>query len=406
MKIDPKLDIPNYHYPSPKLLKTYEKTEVNEAELEKNKQTIKDVLFHYGIEIGNLTVTVGPTVILYEFNPPIGSKISGIRKAEDDISVKIGGQGARIVAPIPGKGTVGIEAPNPNPSVVGLKDIISSSKFKESTAELPLAMGKDVFGQMEIGDLTEMPHLLMAGATGQGKSVALNTSIMSMLYSMHPALVKFVFIDPKKVELSMYKPLKYHFLGEYEEGKNSIVSDEKETISVLKRLNDIMDKRYDLLEEARTRSVQEYNRKCFLDELGRGHNHLPYFVVMIDEFADLIMGSGDDVEHYITRLAQKARAVGIHLVVATQRPSSDVITGLIKANFPSRIAFKTSSKTDSRTILDANGAEQLVGKGDMLFSYGTEMKRLQSPFVDISEIDNVVKHISGQHSYEKPYDMC
>lgn len=401
----PEIAIPDYSYPSPDLLNDHKGTKVDEDIINENKDRIKEVLHHYGVSIDELNVTIGPTLLIFEFHPPANAQISKIRKTEDDIAVALGVEGIRIIAPIPGRGTVGIEVPNPTPSIVGMKNIISSKKFNENDMELPVVLGKDAYGDNEIADLSKMPHLLMAGATGQGKSVTLNVIINSLLYKIHPSRLKFVFIDPKRVELTMYKELENHFLCEYGENKSSVVSDTNEALSVLSRLNEIMEERYEMLENAKVRSVQEYNKKWRNEELGSEYEYLPYIVVAIDEFADLIMTSGKEMEEKIIRLAQKARAIGIHLIVATQRPSSEVITGLIKANFPSRIAFRTSSRVDSRTILDEGGAEQLVGKGDMLFSYGTKTKRLQSPLIETDEIDGIMEHIKNQDSFGEGYKI-
>ncbi len=400
---DPTLELKDYKYPSIELLETHgsEKIVHDPNELETNKNQIIATLKNYDIAIQRIAATVGPTVTLYEIVPAPGVRISRIKNLEDDIALSLAALGIRIIAPIPGKGTIGIEVPNVRKSVVSMRTLLASEKFTNSTFALPIALGKKIDNENFIVDLATMPHLLMAGATGQGKSVGLNAILVSLLYKKHPSQLKFVLVDPKKVELSIYKVIEKHFLAKLPGEEESIITDTKKVVQTLNALCIEMDNRYDLLKEAGCRNLKEYNEKFTNRKLNpqKGHQFLPFIVLVVDEFADLIMTAGKEVEMPIARLAQLARAIGIHLIIATQRPSVNIITGTIKANFPARIAFKVSSKIDSRTILDAGGAEQLIGKGDMLISYNGDITRLQCAFVDTPEVDKIVEFIGDQRGY-------
>ncbi|GEP90199.1 DNA segregation ATPase FtsK/SpoIIIE, S-DNA-T family [Chitinophaga terrae (ex Kim and Jung 2007)] len=401
---DPSLDLRDYKFPTLDLLENHNADKVivqDTTELEKNKNQIIDTLKNYDISIQKISATVGPTVTLYEIVPAAGVRISRIKNLEDDIALSLSALGIRIIAPIPGKGTIGIEVPNVKKSIVSLKNLLASEKFQTSTMDLPIAIGKKIDNENFIADLAKMPHLLMAGATGQGKSVGINTLLVSLLYKKHPSQLKFVLVDPKKVELSLYKLIEKHFLAKLPGEEDAIITDTKKVIHTLNALCIEMDLRYDLLKEAGTRNIREYNAKFTQRRLNplKGHRYLPFIVLVVDEFADLIMTAGKEVEMPIARLAQLARAVGIHLIIATQRPSVNIITGTIKANFPARIAFKVSSKIDSRTILDIGGAEQLIGQGDMLVSFNGELVRLQCAFVDTPEVESVAEFIGNQKGY-------
>ena len=400
---DPILDLRDYKYPSVDLLENHgsEKVIQDPQELENNKNQIISTLKNYDIEIQKISATVGPTVTLYEIIPAAGVRISRIKNLEDDIALSLAALGIRIIAPIPGKGTIGIEVPNTRKTMVSMKTLLVDDKFQKSSFALPIAIGKRIDNTNFIVDLAAMPHLLMAGATGQGKSVGLNAILVSLLYKKHPSQLKFVLVDPKKVELSIYKTIEKHFLAKLPGEDESIITDTKKVVHTLNALCIEMDNRYDLLKEAGCRNIREYNEKFVARKLNpeKGHDFLPFIVLVVDEFADLIMTAGKEVEMPIARLAQLARAIGIHLIIATQRPSVNIITGTIKANFPARIAFKVSSKIDSRTILDTGGAEQLIGKGDMLISYNGEVVRLQCAFVDTPEVDKIVDFIGEQRGY-------
>jgi DNA segregation ATPase FtsK/SpoIIIE, S-DNA-T family len=401
---DPSLDLRDYKFPTLDLLENHNAEKVivqDTTELEKNKNQIIDTLKNYDISIQKISATVGPTVTLYEIVPAAGVRISRIKNLEDDIALSLSALGIRIIAPIPGRGTIGIEVPNVKKTIVSLKNILASEKFQTSTMDLPIAIGKKIDNENFIADLAKMPHLLMAGATGQGKSVGINTLLVSLLYKKHPSQLKFVLVDPKKVELSLYKLIEKHFLAKLPGEDDAIITDTKKVIHTLNALCIEMDLRYDLLKEAGTRNIREYNGKFTQRRLNplKGHRYLPFIVLVVDEFADLIMTAGKEVEMPIARLAQLARAVGIHLIIATQRPSVNIITGTIKANFPARVAFKVSSKIDSRTILDIGGAEQLIGQGDMLVSFNGELVRLQCAFVDTPEVENVAEFIGNQKGY-------
>ena len=400
---DPVLDLRDYKYPSLDLLEQYagEKIVMDQSELEANKDQIIKTLENYDIAIQKIFATVGPTVTLYEIVPAAGVRISRIKNLEDDIALSLSALGIRIIAPIPGKGTIGIEVPNVKKALVGMRGLLSSEKFQHSKFALPIALGKKIDNEHFIVDLATMPHLLMAGATGQGKSVGINAVLVSLLYRKHPSQLKFVLVDPKKVELSLYKTIDRHFLAKLPGEEDAIITDTKKVVNTLNALCIEMDNRYDLLKEAGCRNIKEYNDKFVARKLNpeKGHQYLPFIVLVIDEFADLIMTAGKEIEMPIGRLAQLARAVGIHLIIATQRPSVNIITGTIKANFPARVAFKVSSKIDSRTILDAGGAEQLIGRGDMLVSYNGEITRLQCVFVDTPEVERVVDSIADQRGY-------
>lgn len=400
---DPTLDLSNYKYPTLDLLEDHHihNSEVSKEELESNKIKIVDTLRNYKIEITQIKATIGPTVTLYEIVPAPGVRISKIKNLEDDIALSLSALGIRIIAPIPGRGTIGIEVPNRTPEIVSMKNIIASKKFQESKYALPVALGKTISNETYTLDLAKMPHLLVAGATGQGKSVGLNAIITSLLYKKHPSQLKFVLIDPKKVELNIYSTIEKHFLAKLPEEEEAIITDINKVISTLNSLCVEMDARYDLLKKAHTRNILEYNKKFVTRKLNpeNGHRYLPYIVVIIDEFADLIMTAGKEVETPIARIAQLARAIGIHMIIATQRPSTNIITGVIKANFPARIAFKVASMIDSRTILDSPGANQLIGRGDMLISQGSELIRVQCAFVDTPEVEALTEYIQKQQAY-------
>tara|TARA_B110000971_G_scaffold30190_1_gene27258 strand:- start:15832 stop:18279 length:2448 start_codon:yes stop_codon:yes gene_type:complete len=401
---DPRLDLRDYIFPKIEFLNKYgqgDKTEVSKDDLEKSKNMIVQTLNNYKIGIASIKATIGPTVTLFEIVPEAGVRISKIKNLEDDIALSLAALGIRIVAPIPGKGTIGIEVPNMKPEIVSMYSAINSAKFRNSDAALPVCLGKTISNEVFVADLAKMPHLLMAGATGQGKSVGLNAIIISLLYRKHPAELKFVMIDPKKVELTLYQTIERHYLAKLPGEGEAIITDNKQVITTLNSLCVEMDERYALLQSALVRNIKEYNAKFIKRKLNpdEGHKYLPYIVVIIDEVADLIMTAGKEVEHPIGRIAQLARAIGIHLILATQRPSVNIITGTIKANFPARIAFRVSSKIDSRTILDGNGADQLIGKGDMLYSTGSDMIRLQCPFVDTPEVDTITAFIGNQRGY-------
>ncbi len=401
---DPRLDLRDFQFPKVEFLKQYEegeKTEVTKEDLEKSKTMIVQTLNNYKIGIAQIKATIGPTVTLFEIVPDKGVRISKIKNLEDDIALSLAALGIRIIAPIPGKGTIGIEVPNKKPEIVSMYSVINSAKYRNSKAELPVCLGKTISNEVFVADLAKMPHLLMAGATGQGKSVGLNAIIVSLLYRKHPAELKFVLIDPKKVELTLFQTIERHYLAKLPGEGDAIITDNKQVITTLNSLCVEMDERYNLLQAALVRNIKEYNEKFKQRKLNpeEGHKYLPYIVVIIDEVADLIMTAGKEVEHPIGRLAQLARAIGIHLILATQRPSVNIITGTIKANFPARIAFRVSSKIDSRTILDGNGADQLIGKGDLLYSTGSEMVRLQCPFVDTPEVDTITSFIGNQRGY-------
>jgi S-DNA-T family DNA segregation ATPase FtsK/SpoIIIE len=407
---DPKLELGSYQMPGLDLLENHANKnplsrEELMAELEANKNRIVETLGHYNISIEKIKATVGPTVTLFEIVPKAGIKISKIKNLEDDIALSLAALGIRIIAPIPGKGTIGIEVPNQRRETVSMKSILASEKFQQTNFELPVALGKTISNEVFITDLAKMPHLLMAGATGQGKSVGLNALLVSLLYKKHPAEVKFVLIDPKKVELTLFKTLERHFLAKLPDEEEAIITDTRKVVKTLNSLCIEMDKRYDLLKDAQVRNIKEYNAKFILRKLNpnNGHTYLPYIVLVIDEFADLIMTAGKEIETPIARIAQLARAVGIHLIIATQRPSVNIITGTIKANFPARIAFKVSQKIDSRTILDTGGAEQLIGSGDMLLSLGSDLIRLQCAYVDTSEVDKITEFIGSQRGYPNAF---
>lgn len=404
---DPKLELASYKSPTLDLLVDYGSRQitVERAELEANKDKIVETLQQYSIEISKIKATVGPTVTLYEIVPAPGIRISKIKNLEDDIALSLAAMGIRIIAPIPGKGTIGIEVPNAHPQIVPMRTLLASEKFQNTDMELPLVLGKTISNETFITDLTKMPHLLMAGATGQGKSVGINTIITSILYKKHPSQVKFVLVDPKKVELNLYNKIERHYLAKLPNSEESIITDTKKVIYTLNSLTIEMDNRYELLKAANVRNLKEYNAKFIQRRLNpeEGHRYLPYIVLVIDEFADLIMTAGKEIETPIARLAQLARAIGIHLIIATQRPSVNVITGVIKANFPARIAFRVSSKIDSRTILDTGGAEQLIGRGDMLLSTGSDLIRLQCAFIDTPEVENIVDFIGSQRGYPSAY---
>ncbi len=401
---DPTLDLPGYLLPSIDLLRDWgggNEVSVSKQELEDNKNKIVETLMHYKIEIAKIKATVGPTVTLYEIVPAPGVRISKIKNLEDDIALSLSALGIRIIAPIPGKGTIGIEVPNSNPQMVSMRSLIASEKFQNSDYELPVVLGKTITNETYTFDLTKMPHLLVAGSTGQGKSVGLNAILVSILYKKHPAQVKFVLVDPKKVELTLYNRIERHFLAKLPGEEDAIITDTSKVVNTLNSLCIEMDDRYGLLKDAQVRTIKEYNAKFIARRLNpeKGHRYLPYIVVLIDEFADLIMTAGKEVEHPIARIAQLARAIGIHLIVATQRPSVNVITGMIKANFPARIAFRVLSKIDSRTILDTSGADQLIGRGDMLISTGSDTIRLQCGFVDTPEVEAICAFIGNQRAY-------
>lgn len=406
---DPTLDLSRYKYPTLDLLATFDESNSNVTaeELEANKQKIVDTLQNYKIDIVKIEATIGPTVTLYEIIPAPGVKIARIKNLEDDIALSLSALGIRIIAPIPGQGTIGIEVPNRNPQIVPMKALIASKKFQESKFALPVVIGRTISNEPYTFDLAKMPHMLVAGATGQGKSVGLNAIITSLLYKKHPAQLKFVMIDPKKVELSIYSIIEKHFLAKLPDADKPIITENDKVVNTLNSLCIEMDNRYSLLEKAYCRTVKEYNEKFSKRQLNpnNGHRYLPYIVVVVDEFADLIMTAGKEVEKPICRIAQLARAVGIHMIIATQRPSTNIITGTIKANFPARIAFKVAQMVDSRTILDAPGANQLIGRGDMLISVGSEITRVQCAFVDTPEVEAITKYIANQQGYPAAYEL-
>jgi S-DNA-T family DNA segregation ATPase FtsK/SpoIIIE len=400
---DPTLDLSTYKYPPLDLLENYgsAKITVNTEELERNKNRIVETLGHYNIEIAKIKATIGPTVTLYEIVPAAGVRISKIKNLEDDIALSLSALGIRIIAPIPGKGTIGIEVPNQTPEMVSMRSVLASEKFQMAQMDLPIALGKTISNEVFVADLAKMPHLLMAGATGQGKSVGINALLVSLLYKKHPSQIKFVMVDPKKVELTLFRKIERHFLAKLPGDGDAIITDTKKVIHTLNSLCIEMDQRYELLKEAHVRNLKEYNAKFIARKLNPndGHRYLPFIILVIDEFADLMMTAGKEIETPIARLAQLARAIGIHLVIATQRPSVNVITGTIKANFPARLAFRVSSKIDSRTILDAGGAEQLIGRGDMLLSLGSDIIRIQCAFVDTPEVEKITDFIGAQRAY-------
>ena len=404
---DPKLELSKYRFPIHDLLKDYGESSItiDQEELELNKNKIVDTLKNYNIGISKIKATVGPTVTLYEIVPEAGIRISKIKNLEDDIALSLAALGIRIIAPIPGKGTIGIEVPNQKPSIVSMRSVITSNKFQTAEMELPVALGKNISNETFVVDLTKMPHLLMAGATGQGKSVGLNVVLTSLLYKKHPAEIKFVLVDPKKVELNIYSKIERHYLAKLPDTEDAIITDNTKVIHTLNSLCIEMDNRYELLKNGMCRNLKEYNQKYRERKLNPedGHSFLPYIVLVVDEFADLIMTAGKEVETPIARLAQLARAVGIHLIIATQRPSVNVITGIIKANFPARIAFRVTSKIDSRTILDSGGADQLIGRGDMLYTQGNDLTRIQCAFVDTPEVQKISDYIGAQMGYASAY---
>ena len=406
---DPKLDLSNYKHPSLDLLKDYGdgSIKIDQDELDSNKNKIVETLKNYNIGIKQIKATIGPTVTLYEIIPDAGVRISKIKNLEDDIALSLSALGIRIIAPIPGKGTIGIEVPNQKKSIVSMKSLISSKKFSEAEMELPIALGKTISNETFVVDLTKMPHLLIAGATGQGKSVGVNAILCSILYKKHPAEVKFVLVDPKKIELSIYSKIEKHYLAKLPDSENAIIINSDRVINTLNSLCREMDKRYELLKNAMARNIKEYNSKFISKTLNpeEGHMFLPYIVLVIDEFADLIMTSGKEIETPLARLAQLSRAVGIHLIIATQRPSVNVITGLIKANFPARIAYRVTSRIDSRTILDTGGAEQLIGRGDLLYSQSNILTRIQCGFIDTPEVEKISKFIGSQIGYPNAYEL-
>jgi S-DNA-T family DNA segregation ATPase FtsK/SpoIIIE len=410
---DPTLDLSSYQYPPLDLLQNYQSSrsqmsrEELLAELEVNKRKIIDTLGHYDIEIEKIKATVGPTVTLFEIVPKAGVRISKIKNLEDDIALSLAALGIRIIAPIPGKGTIGIEVPNQTPDIVSMRSVLASEKFQNSEMDLPIGLGRTISNDVFVTDLAKMPHLLMAGATGQGKSVGLNAILVSLLYKKHPSQVKFVLVDPKKVELTLFKTIERHFLAKLPGEEDAIITDTKKVVNTLNSLCIEMDNRYELLKEAQVRNIREYNAKFVSRRLNpnNGHRFLPYIVLVVDEFADLIMTAGKEVETPIARLAQLARAIGIHLIIATQRPSVNIITGTIKANFPARLAFRVTSKIDSRTILDTGGADQLIGRGDMLLSTGADVIRIQCAFVDTPEVDLITSFIGEQRAYPNAYHL-
>jgi S-DNA-T family DNA segregation ATPase FtsK/SpoIIIE len=406
---DPTLDLPHFRFPTVDLLEEYGSGNItiNKAELEENKDKIVNTLKNYSIQIDSIKATVGPTVTLYEIVPAPGVRISKIKNLEDDIALSLSALGIRIIAPIPGRGTIGIEVPNQQPEVVSMKSILTSEKFAKTPFDLPIGLGKTISNETFVADLAKMPHLLMAGATGQGKSVGLNAILVSLLYKKHPAELKFVLVDPKKVELTLFNKIERHYLAKLPGEEEAIITDTKKVVNTLNSLCIEMDNRYELLKAASVRTIKEYNAKFKARRLSPhdGHRFLPYIVLVVDEFADLIMTAGKEVELPIARLAQLARAIGIHLIIATQRPSVNIITGTIKANFPARIAFRVSSKVDSRTILDSGGAEQLIGRGDMLLSSGSDLIRLQCAFVDTPEVEKLTEYIGEQRGYPEAFEL-
>jgi len=404
---DPTLDLGSFKMPTLDLLNDYGRieTEVNQEELNSNKDRIINTLRNYGIEIEKIKATIGPTVTLYEIVPAAGVRISKIKNLEDDIALNLAALGIRIIAPIPGRGTIGIEVPNQNPEMVPMRNILATEKFQNTTFDLPIALGKTISNETYIADLAKMPHLLMAGATGQGKSVGLNAVLVSLLYKKHPSQIKFVLVDPKKVELTLYNKIERHYLAKLPNSEEAIITDNTKVVHTLNSLCIEMDNRYALLQDAAAKNLKEYNAKFVQRKLNPndGHKYLPYIIVVVDEFADLIMTAGKEVEMPIARIAQLARAVGIHLIIATQRPSVNIITGVIKANFPARVAFRVTSKIDSRTILDSGGAEQLIGRGDMLLSTGNDLIRIQCAFVDTPEIEKITEFIGSQRGYSSAH---
>ncbi|PJA06747.1 MAG: cell division protein FtsK [Flavobacteriales bacterium CG_4_10_14_0_2_um_filter_32_8] len=406
---DPTLDLSSYQLPSIDLLKDFGNTQkkVTQEELEANKNRILETLANYNIKIASIKATIGPTVTLYEIIPEAGVRISKIKNLEDDIALSLAALGIRIIAPMPGKGTIGIEVPNLNPEIVSMKSVIASDKFQNAKMELPIVLGKTITNETYVFDLTKMPHLLMAGATGQGKSVGLNAILTSLLYKKHPSQLKFVLVDPKKVELTLYNKIERHFLAKLPDAKDAIITDRDKVITTLNSLCIEMDQRYELLQSAGVRNIVEYNSKFIARKLNpeNGHKFLPYIVLVIDEFADLIMTAGKEVETPIARLAQLARAIGIHLIIATQRPDANIITGIIKANFPGRIAFRVTSGINSRTILDTSGADRLIGKGDMLISQGNDLIRVQCAFVDTPEVEAICEFIGNQRGYPECFTL-
>lgn len=407
-EFDPRLDLSNFRFPSLELLRDHTSGSgitIDQEELEENKNRIVETLNNYKIGIASIKATVGPTVTLYEIVPEAGVRISKIKNLEDDIALSLSALGIRIIAPIPGRGTIGIEVPNKNPKIVSMRSVIASSKFQNAEMELPIAFGKTISNETFVVDLAKMPHMLMAGATGQGKSVGLNAVLASLLYKKHPAEVKFILVDPKKVELTLFNKIERHYLAKLPDTEEAIITDTTKVIHTLNSLCIEMDNRYELLKDAMVRNIKEYNVKFKNRKLNpnEGHHFMPYIVLVIDEFADLIMTAGKEVETPIARLAQLARAIGIHLIIATQRPSVNVITGIIKANFPARLAFRVTSKIDSRTILDNAGADQLIGRGDMLFTQGNELTRLQCAFVDTPEVADITEFIGSQKAYPNAF---
>lgn len=404
---DPKLDLSRYEAPSIELLKNHTTggIKITKEELEANKNKIIETLNHYKIEIEKIKATIGPTVTLYEINPAPGVRISKIKNLEDDIALSLAALGIRIIAPIPGKGTIGIEVPNSQPEIVSMRSLIASEKFQNAEMELPVVLGKTISNEIFCVDLAKMPHLLMAGSTGQGKSVGLNAILVSLLYKKHPSQIKFVLVDPKKVELTLFNKIERHFLAKLPDSDDPIITDTSKVVRTLNSLCIEMDQRYDLLKTAGCRNIKEYNERFIKRRLNpeNGHRYLPYIVLVVDEFADLIMTAGREVETPIARLAQLARAIGIHLIIATQRPSVNIITGTIKANFPARIAFRVTSKIDSRTILDAGGADQLIGRGDLLYSTGNDLIRVQCGFVDTPEVEEITEFIGNQQGYTNAF---
>lgn len=406
---DPKLDLSNFRYPTLELLKRYDMGEhqVDMEEQKSNQVRIKQTLENFGISIASIKATVGPTITLYEVIPDAGVRISKIRNLEDDIALSLSALGIRIIAPIPGKGTIGIEVPNKDPQIVSMQSVIASRRFMECKYDLPVALGKTITNDVFMFDLCKMPHLLVAGATGQGKSVGLNAIITSLLYKKHPSELKFVLVDPKMVEFSIYSEIERHYLAKLPDAEKAIITDFTKVIQTLNSLCKEMDDRYDLLMKAHTRNIKEYNDKFINRRLNpeKGHKFMPYIVVIIDEFGDLIMTAGKEIELPIARIAQKARAVGMHMIIATQRPSTNIITGTIKANFPARVAFRVSSMIDSRTILDSPGANQLIGRGDLLFSQGNDMIRVQCAFVDTPEVEEIASYIGTQQGYATAFQL-
>ena len=406
---NPRLDLENYKFPHLNLLDHYDESDngVDMEEQNANKDRIIEVLRSFGIEISSIKASVGPTVTLYEITPAEGVRIAKIRNLEDDIALSIAALGIRIIAPIPGKGTIGIEVPNAKPRIVPMQSILASKKFQETTMELPIALGKTITNEVYMVDLAKAPHMLIAGATGQGKSVGLNAIVTSLLYKKHPAELKFVIVDPKKVEFSVYAPIERHFLAKLPDGEDAIITDVTKVVQTLNSLCKEMDTRYDLLKKAGCRNVKEYNAKFIERRLNpeKGHHFMPYIVIIIDEFGDLIMTAGKEVELPICRIAQLARAVGIHAIIATQRPTTNIITGTIKANFPARVAFRVAAMMDSRTILDRSGAQQLIGKGDMLYLQGNDPVRVQCAFVDTPEVERIAEYISKQQGYPTAFEL-